>query len=532
MIEKYDDAIKLLEDIRDIDPLETHKRLVSLYKQLGDEPHVVEELTLLGDVYYDRGIRDEALARYSEAIERAPDNNYLRERIAELKGEQGEESPEFADVIEPPETIEAGKEVSDHISLKAEKTLDEIFTEADIFVRYGLLSEARELLEGLKLKAPENIDLHLRLKGLYTDIDDKESAVTECLILSALYKRSGDTARSEQVLRQGYEIFPSDPRLSEKGFADLLETTSLAPKDVEEFGGAAGGEETRFEDHAEELAEADFYTRQGLLQEALKILLKLRGLFPENKDVAARLESLGGEPGISYTTETAGAMENPARTFGLSTVNGGSPEADFTGGTSEGIEAPEGMPEQKEYEDFSINEQEMIEAQEIQEPTLDNDVLEIFQEFKKGLEGELEDEDSETHYNLGIAYKEMGLVDDAIKEFQTAKKDKKRFLQTSSMLAVCYMEKGLYSLAIDLLREMLASVKEQSESYWSIKYDLAEACERNDNLKESLDLYTEVYGWNANFRKVSEKVALLNTRAAKSAGQEKPKEKKDRVSYL
>jgi len=531
--EKYDDAIKLLERFREIDPLETHKRLVSVYKHLGNEPRVIEELTLLGDVYYDSGIGDEALVCYREAFERAPDNNYLHERIAELRGEQAEESPEFAEITGPSEAIEAaGKEVSDHISLKADKTVDEIFTEADIFVRYGLFNEALELLEGLRLKVPENIDLHLRLKKIYTDIDDKESAVTECLILSELYRRNGDAASAEQVLRKGYDISPSDPRLAEKGFAGLLETTSLASKGVEEFGGTAGGEEAPFEDYADELAEADFYTRQGLLQEALKILLKLRGLFPENKDVAERLESLGEEPGISYTTETAGAMKNPDMPFELSEGNGEPPETVFTGETSEGKEAPEGLPEQKEYEDFSFNEQEIVEAQEVLEPTLDNDVLEIFQEFKKGLENELEEEDSETHYNLGIAYKEMGLVDDAIKEFQTAKKDKKRFLQTSSMLGVCYMEKGLYSLAIDVLRETLDSMKEQNESYWSIKYDLAEAYERNGNLKEALDLCTEVYGWNANFRNVSEKVSSLKTEAAKGAGQEKPKEKKDRVSYL
>ena len=185
-----------------------------------------------------------------------------------------------------------------------------------------------------------------------------------------------------------------------------------------------------------------------------------------------------------------------------------------------------------EYEDFSIDEQEIVEAQEMPEAKLDNDVLEIFQEFKKGLESELEDEDSETHYNLGIAYKEMGLVDDAIKEFQTAGKDKKRFLQSSSMLGVCYMEKGLYSLAIDVLNKTLDSIKEKDDSYWSVKYDLAEAYEKEDNLKKALDLYTEVYGWNARFRNVSEKVSLLKTQAAKSAEKEKPKERKDRVSYL
>ncbi len=531
--EKYDDAIKILESFREIDPVETGKGLVSLYRQLGELPRVVEELTFLGDVYYDRGTHNEALACYNEAVELAPDNNYLHERIAEIKGAHKEQVHEFTEITGHENIFEAAEsEVSGHISIKAEKTVDEIFTEADIFFRYGLLSEARKLLEGLKLRVPENIDLHLRLKAVYTDIDDKESVVTECLILSELYKRNGDTENSGKILREAYELSPSDPRLSEKGFIDLLQTTSFASKGFEEFIGAGSGEETLIEDYEEELAEANFYARQGLIQEAQKILLKLQGMFPENRDVSERLESLEGGVEVSYTSEMPEITEKPEMSFELSQGEEELTEALATKETPWGKEAPEEKPEQIEYEDFSISENEIVDAQEMPEPTLDNDVLEIFQEFKKGLEFQLEDEDSETHYNLGIAYKEMGLVDDAIKEFQTAKKDKKRFLQSSSMLGVCYMEKGLYSLAIDVLNKTLDSLKEPNESYWSIKYDLAEAYEKSNKLKESLDLYTEVYGWNAKFRSVSEKVSLLKTQAGKSVEKEKPKERKDRVSYL
>lgn len=540
---KYDDAIKILESFKEIDPIETCKRLVSLYKRLREDQRAVKELICLGDVYYDRGIRDEALVCYNEAIELAPDNDYLPERIAELTGKHKEQVHEFTTITEHENIFEAAEsEVSEHISLKAEKTVDEVLTEADIFARYGLLSEAKTLLEGLKLRVPENIDLHQRLKTIYSDIDDKESAVTECLILSELYKRNGDIESSEKILRESCEISPSDPRLSEKEFADLSETTSPGSKGFNKFAGVAAGEKTLVEDYEEELAEADFYTRQGLVQEALKILLKLQGLFPENRDVAERLESLGGGAEILYASEMPEITEKSEMSFELSQGEEESPEAPLTGETSLGKEVPEKESAQKtvpdeelgemEYEDFSISENELVEAQEMPEPTLDNDVLEIFQEFKKGLESQLEDEDSETHYNLGIAYKEMGLVEDAIKEFQTAKNDKKRFLQASSMLGICYMEKGLYSLAIDVLNKTLDSIKEQNDSYWSIKYDLAEAHEKNNNLKEALDLYTEVYGWNARFRNVSEKVSLFKTQAGKSAGKEKPKERKDRVSYL
>jgi Tfp pilus assembly protein FimV len=153
----------------------------------------------------------------------------LRGRIAELRGEQAGEIPEFPEPFTPEsELVEAVEsQISDHISAGEEKTVDEIFNEADIFIRYGLLFEAEKILEGLKLKAPENIDLHLRLKSVYSEIKDKDSAVTECLILSELNKRTGDSVNSQKMLREAYEISPADPRLQERKAADFLELTAF-----------------------------------------------------------------------------------------------------------------------------------------------------------------------------------------------------------------------------------------------------------------------------------------------------------------
>jgi hypothetical protein len=95
--------------------------------------------------------------------------------------------------------------------MKAEKTVDEIFSEADVFFKYGLLSKARELLEALTLRVPDNIDLHLRLKSVYSDIGDKESAVTECLILSELYRRGGENENSQKMLMK-YPLLTQDCR--------------------------------------------------------------------------------------------------------------------------------------------------------------------------------------------------------------------------------------------------------------------------------------------------------------------------------
>jgi tetratricopeptide (TPR) repeat protein len=158
--------------------------------------------------------------------------------------------------------------------------------------------------------------------------------------------------------------------------------------------------------------------------------------------------------------------------------------------------------------------------------------MDIFNEFKKGLEKELEDEDYETHYNLGIAYKEMGLIDDAIREFQASLKDPKRFVHSANMLGVCYLEKGLYPLAIDVLKNAIEKMEDRGESYWAMKYDLANAYDKNDDTKEAFELFMQVYGWNSKFRAVSDKIDHLKASMAEGAEQKKLKDRKDRVSYL
>jgi len=458
--ENYEDAIRLLESFKDIDRVETGKRLVSLYIQLGDSPRVVQELTALGEVFIGQGKKKEALNCYREALKTVPGDDSVKARVLELEKEVGKE----------------------HITIGEKKTSEEAIIEADIYIRYGLYENARDALEAFIETEPENMDLRLRLKDIYSETGDKGKAIGECLALSELYKKKWDVENSKRMIKEACEINPEDPR--------LIGIKVPLPPEEEVVVTVPGG--PSIEDYSEEIAEADFYSRQGLLDEAREILERLRNLFPGNEEISRKLSSLDhmaeGEQEIVRAEEAEKEPEVP--------------------GT------------------------EVLEVEEVPEPALDSDVMDIFNEFKKGLEKELEEEDYETHYNLGIAYKEMGLIDDAIKEFQTSRNDPKRLVDSSSMLGICYIEKGMYPLAVDVLRNAVERMEDRNESYWVMKYDLAEAFEKNGNLKEALDLYTEVYGWNSKFRVVSDKIDELKVSAAKGSEQKKRKEKKDRVSYL
>jgi tetratricopeptide (TPR) repeat protein len=140
----------------------------------------------------------------------------------------------------------------------------------------------------------------------------------------------------------------------------------------------------------------------------------------------------------------------------------------------------------------------------------DASLSDIFREFQKGVDKQLGKEDYETRYNLGIAYKEMGLVDEAIAEFQLAAKDEKRLLECTSMLGMCFVEKGMPKLAVKWFEKGLAVPGRSDDEYKGLRYDLGDALEQAGELQRALAAFEEVFGQDASFRDVAERIERLN----------------------
>lgn len=131
---------------------------------------------------------------------------------------------------------------------------------------------------------------------------------------------------------------------------------------------------------------------------------------------------------------------------------------------------------------------------------------EIFKEFKKGVEQQLDSEDYDTHYNLGIAYKEMGLIDEAIGEFQLASKDPKRAVECASMLGLCFLEKGMPQLAIKWYRKGLEMPEIKEEEHIGLLYDLGSAYVEVGDTENAQKAFMEVYSLNSNYRDIVSRI--------------------------
>ncbi len=147
------------------------------------------------------------------------------------------------------------------------------------------------------------------------------------------------------------------------------------------------------------------------------------------------------------------------------------------------------------------------------------DLAEMFGELKQDLESgaTAADEDPETHYNLGIAFREMGLLDEAIGELQKACQFFERgnpfpqIMQTYTWLAQCFLEKGVPEAAVRWYEKALGVPGIDGETRVALHYELASAYQTAGDKSSALKHFMDVYGTNIDYRDVSERIKALKS---------------------
>ncbi len=133
----------------------------------------------------------------------------------------------------------------------------------------------------------------------------------------------------------------------------------------------------------------------------------------------------------------------------------------------------------------------------------------LLDQFKSMVSEAIEEEDAASHYDLGVAYKEMGLIDEAIAEFQVAARGIEYRLRAIEMLGACFSEKDEPRIALKVLSRALQVRGYRDEDLIGIFYAMGRAYEALGESASALEWYERVVGCDVGFKDVTRRVAAL-----------------------
>jgi len=413
----------------------------------------------------------------------------------------------------------------------------ELVSEAEVLAKYGMIDKALERLrEALSLK-PENLEAHEVMLRIYLDEGEHEAVRRMAARMAKTADRVGDSERwpkmRERLERAGFlfeESAPDQPptpppesrekkpasrvdRLLEDlvhGFAPRRKKSKpasppspqpLEPLDREAAVGGATVPETGTE-----------------IPESLRSLeeddITLRGIFDEVEVEDAPPQPPAGAPPWEATLsptpspEPEAEAQAPSGDDGTSWLDEVEAEAASSGAEAEIYETEgdffdlAGELEEELSREEAMDGSPLVQAQE-------QSLEEIVEGFKQGVAENLSPEDHDTHFNLGIAYREMGLLDEAIGEFQVAAKSRPHLVECCSMLGLCFLDKGLPELAVKWYRQGLETLDLTEEETLGLLYDMGNVYLTIDDREAAQRTFVELYGINSNYRDVVAKLEEL-----------------------
>ena len=155
--------------------------------------------------------------------------------------------------------------------------------------------------------------------------------------------------------------------------------------------------------------------------------------------------------------------------------------------------------DKKAQDGLRMIESKVVKTSAPEKRTLEDSIKEqdpvwnaVLQELQRQLSAQLREDDYQTHYHLGIAFKEMGLLQKAIEEFKIALGDSNLEFYNYLMLGMCYRELGNHNEAIDYLQKGLKIKPLNSKQYEDIYYQLGLTFEEDGQMKNALEAFNKV----------------------------------------
>lgn len=569
------DPISFLTAVRPVvsarpDSPEANQLLLEAGRKSSDQSACVEALNRMAQT----ALRAEDFPRakdlYNELVRLEPDNLEFTQQLTQLREQLGEEP-----AIETPVAEELGVAApapagtappAGELDEETQAFVDASLTDIDLFSSYGMTDKAIELAEQVIARAPGHTVANEKLLDFYLGNGNDRGVVEVATRLARLHRNHNNTEREEEVteLAKRYAeklgmVLPTEAPVQQAAETPV-ETPEQTPEavvqevDLTAEWGSSLEEETATFNAAEAVEEISFFLKQGMVEEARSTVDGYERNFPNEPalaDLRARIEAAAPAeaPQEEPTQEVAAAAPAEETTAPAQEAEEGyevvleeqpsEPEPAATGSmkaqdffSDMATDIEQGLAQRKDLvspgsatstpaAESPASAPEPPPAPSTPETPLPAGPLaDIFEEFKQELgDAEEEVEDIETHYNLGIAYKEMELFEEAIGEFQKAthaaekRKAFPQLIQSCILLALCFRAKSMPKIAIRWYESSLKVPGLDAEGSLAIRYDLGEALEEAGDHKAALGCFMEVYGSNVDYRNVGERIRQLSAQA-------------------
>jgi tetratricopeptide (TPR) repeat protein len=143
------------------------------------------------------------------------------------------------------------------------------------------------------------------------------------------------------------------------------------------------------------------------------------------------------------------------------------------------------------------------------------DFTDMLEKFKAGVAANVDDEDFDSHYDLGVAYREMGLIDEAIFEFQKALRGATQRIRAYEALGQCFIDRAEHDVAITVLGRALREPGMEDEDLIGVLYLLGFASEGSRKPRDAAAYYQRVFAIDIDFRDVSKRLKQMAKAASK-----------------
>ncbi len=516
---KLDRAFDAYQTVLKADPADSNvlNALGDLCARMGNKAEAITFFMRLGEVYRDDGFTVRAIAVYKKVLKLDPSHTEASLSCADQYAEQG-------------------------LRAEAKQQFQGI---ADHYLRRGNLSKTLEIYEKMIRVDPAHRPTLSKVAGILTRPGGVEESLTQLNSLGERLLGSGHAEVARQLYEAVVDLFRSHGReaeatraaeglnairLAEEGSktaevatapsageeglieaeemvgagvsADFIEESQVATMEMDTSGGTQ--EVTSLVDQVEEavevvgsqtltdeLQEAEFFVQQGMMQEAQSAFQRILVRDPEHsvaKQKLAEIERKIAAPAKEKPRRPAAKKDTVFKVTDTQVAQG-----DFIDLAGE------------------LNE-EMALEEKTSSADIEPEVQDLLHQFQAGVREQIDVTDYETHYHLGIAYKDLGLYDEAIEELRLAASDAANRVRCAGPLGLTYLAKGEPEQAVEELLNGLAATQNGTEERWGVLYDLATAYEALGDAQKALEALQSIHSESPKFRDIRTRVRDLRGR--------------------